>query len=451
MSNQLILGEPRLGGLFDGDPDTDPIVVMLRDTGHTIELEIPLSDTPAGASYRHWWSSKIRSPNDGKGTESRSGVPRSLGFRDNHGSVVLLGCRGPDAFLPLFTGRGRVVANHAILGATRLNYERINGMRTEIPALRPWADLHSITWQAEEDDKKRATSVTATAVGTDKIRLSRRLNLTMRSIWDTAGPDGEFTIREKSVVETKVGRPRAWHDHLRTHAAVLDLVSIAAWNAFGYKNVRVHRADDPLRDSSGREHGPMWPSVVSHQLPAHKPIPKNQKFLFHFDELGTGAIAKWLDLRKSHARAIGPLVNILRSERTWSRANVVLGGIALEALGYVIEVTENGGENLTSRDQLRFRNAVTAVVKTMEFIPLDDCEGWVDRACQVHRALKHPDKPEPDSLDAINTLRETLLVIRCWIALRLGVQPEVLESRLRTDALAYPYEWADGDDTDDGP
>jgi len=43
--NELIVGEPRLGWLIDGNPDTTESAVMLRDTGFSIHVgpRIPIS------------------------------------------------------------------------------------------------------------------------------------------------------------------------------------------------------------------------------------------------------------------------------------------------------------------------------------------------------------------------------------------------------------------------
>lgn len=55
--NELIVGEPRLGWFIDGNEDTDSISVMLRDTGTTIELSVPLQGMfGPNDPYDRWWS-----------------------------------------------------------------------------------------------------------------------------------------------------------------------------------------------------------------------------------------------------------------------------------------------------------------------------------------------------------------------------------------------------------
>lgn len=55
--NELIVGEPRLGWFIDGNEDTDSISVMLRDTGTTIQLSVPLQGMfGPNDPYDRWWS-----------------------------------------------------------------------------------------------------------------------------------------------------------------------------------------------------------------------------------------------------------------------------------------------------------------------------------------------------------------------------------------------------------
>ena len=56
--NELIVSEPRLGWLIDGNPKTPETAAMLRDTGSIIELRIPLQGMlREDGPYARWWSS----------------------------------------------------------------------------------------------------------------------------------------------------------------------------------------------------------------------------------------------------------------------------------------------------------------------------------------------------------------------------------------------------------
>ena len=59
-TNELKSGEPRLGWFVDGDPQTDRIAVMLRDTGSAIELTVPLRGMLAREDPYGRWCPKAR-------------------------------------------------------------------------------------------------------------------------------------------------------------------------------------------------------------------------------------------------------------------------------------------------------------------------------------------------------------------------------------------------------
>jgi len=50
--------------------------------------------------------------------------------------------------------------------------------------------------------------------------------------------------------------------------------------------------------------------------------------------------------------------------------------------------------------------------------------------------LKHADRTTPDSLDLINALRKSILVVRFWIAHQLGVQENILKEGRKYDPLS---------------
>ena len=48
-----------------------------------------------------------------------------------------------------------------------------------------------------------------------------------------------------------------------------------------------------------------------------------------------------------------------------------MSAIALEQLGYLIEIKKNGGGNLNDRGQLSFNNALAVVLNDMTVIPFE--------------------------------------------------------------------------------
>lgn len=438
--NKLVPGEPRLGWFVDGNADTPRVAVMLRDTGSAIELTVPLQgmsgrDDP----YARWWSGRVMYVDDPDRTRHSYAPPRQLLVEDVDGPVVLVGCRTTGSTSNFSTGRGRIVANFAVIGGRHLRYDKVNALRTDIPALAAWTQLGSMNVSIETNEKRRVSSVQMKLNEAEPVRLNKRLNLSMRSTWRIEQPFNSFAAYEAVEVETSVVRPRGWDEHLEIHGAVLDLVSIAAWRPFGMAATKVLRTDDPVRALSGDELHERWSTVVTHRLPKHEDWKEAPRFLFPWAEVGPTGVTRWLSLRTTYARAIHPLLRVLRSDDPWGHGCVVQSGICLEMLAYLIDVEKNDGANLNSWQQMNFKQGLQVILEDLGMKPFDDIAGWIERAHATYMGAKHPDRPEPDSLVMLNTLRENLLIVRCWIGRQLGVSVDSLRSGLQNDRLTNEF------------
>lgn len=440
VSGELEVGEPRLGWFVDGDPNTEDLAVMLRNTGSAIELTIPLKGVFGLRSpYGRWWSEGIEFGDDPDRVKYSYRPPRVLLMEDNHGAVALVGCRAARSSANFRVGQGVLVANFAVIGGRTLKYERINGLRTRIPALSEWTRFSQIK-SSTENKNGRLSSLKVNVQTTEPIRLSRTSNLSMRSTWSYEKSRSEISVSESLEIETRVKRAKAWNEHLYLHEALLEILSIAAWQPFGFSAVSVLRDDDPERASDGTVIQERWAPVVTHRLPKHVDWTTSPNFLFPFDEVGTQGIRRWLTLRETYGRALDPFVRILRSTDKWAYPNVVQSGIALELLGYLIEITKNDGTNLKGqRQRLRYKDSLRTILNDMEVKPFNDIEDWIERADAVYMGMKHHDREHPDSLEVLNTFRQNLLVIRFWIGLQLGVSPSTLNELVERDPLASEF------------
>lgn len=439
--NELIVGKPRLGWFIDGNKLTNPIAVMLRDTGAAIELTVPLQEMLGeNDPYDRWWSQGIMFVDDPQRSKHSYRPPAVLLMCDQSGSVALVGCRATGSSRNFQVGQGQIVANYAVLGGRSLKFDKINGLRTEVPALAAWTRLSSMEVDVTKDESNRVQSVQMTLTNAPEVHLARPLNLTMHSTWRTENPHGSFLAYEGVKLKTCVVRPRGWEDHLHLHVAVLDLVSLAAWRPFGFSSVEVLRTDDSVTSAGGTVLYEKWSSVATHRLPLHEPWTREPRFLFPWAEIGPRGVSLWLNLRKDYYQVISPVLNVLRSDHMWSHASAVQSSIALEALGYLIDTLKNAGAHLNSRKQINFKPALQVILDDLTERPFADTAGWISRANNVYMGAKHPDHLEPDTLIMLNTLRENLLIVRYWIAQQLGATADSLRQGLRTDPLAREFE-----------
>ena len=88
---------------------------------------------------------------------------------------------------------------------------------------------------------------------------------------------------------------------------------------------------------------------------------------------------------------------------------------------------------------MKFKTGLQVILDDLPEKPFADTRGWMDRATDTYMGAKHPDRPELDIIVALNTMRETLLVIRFWIAQQLGVDAGSLRDGLHWDPLAHEF------------
>lgn len=434
-NNRLRVGEPRLCRLIDGDPETSGAVVMLRDTGNAIEATFPISGMAgSGGSYDRWWSRGITYGDDPDYSYS---PPSVMLLYDDNGSVVLIGCRATGWERMLNAGKGIIVADFAVIGGESLDYGKINGMRTASPAYSQWMGGSSISVNRDVDQSDRLQSLTLSLKRVEDFQVSQRFSLSARWDWRVMPVLGGYDVRESLVFQTVVEDPREWSAHLNLHLAVLDLISIAAWKNCAFSEIYVNRRDDPEKALAGNILGVRWAEVMSRVLPGDDVSDCGKNFLFTYNDVKSGAIDIWLQLKMDYGRALDYLLRILRSGHTWSPQSAVMSGIALEQLGYLIEDHDNSGSHLDNRGQLHFKDALGVILDDMETVPIgcDDVEDWKERCRNVYMGAKHADREEADHLTMLNTLRENLLVLRYWIAQRLGASGDVLERNLAQDPL----------------
>ena len=456
-NNELIVGEPRLGWLIDGNPETPEAAVMLRDTGSVIELRIPLQGMlREDGPYARWWSSLTIHADDPKQTKYSYTPPRVMLFHDDRGVVVLVGCRAGGARQTLDAGYGVIVANYAVLGGRSPNYDKINGMRSDIPAMAAWTGITSMAVKPNNDAEGLLESVQVELKRLAPVPVSRTLNLAIHPLWEARLPRTAFSARERIMLGTMVKNARSWEEHLKVHGAMWDLVSIAAWKPFSVARLEVCRSDDLSRNSRGMTE--RWSRVVTHRLPQYSDDDgRKLSFLFWYDNIGARGVKHWLRLREEYTDAFDPFLSILRSDDPWNDTNVVQIGIVLEKLGYLIDIKKNNGAHLNKHNQLSFMEALQVILDDMPVTPFvgddesenevhenelsvdDTSDAWKRNIRAAYMGMKHADRTMPDSLDLINALRKSILVVRFWVAHQLGVHKNVLTEGRKYDPLSKPF------------
>lgn len=436
-SNMLQPGAPRLGWLHSANTSTPPVIVLLQDTGSAIELTLPLGQFGRPGPYGPWFESlgpaRVSNP--------AGRVPSVLLFEDVDGPIALVGCTAKSHRYSLSTGQGRLRADFAVLGARNEKYAKINGVRASMPILSAWTQLKSVQFDVSYDSRGRAENALIHLDSLEQIRLDRGVNLGLRPTWATSTDEkaGSFTAHDVVQLMTASKRPRAWQDHLDPIMAIRELTMLSAWHPFGFTEVRVNRGDDPEKVLSGDAIGDKWASVASYRLPEHNSWGKDPRFLFSFPDIGVAGVRRWLRIRKTFTRTFGPLVSLLDQGNSYAETKLLQSGLAIEALGHQL-LLEKGKVKEGKRNSASYWDATEAILEDTPFKPVQDPSEWKTRSAVTYRGVKHADNEKPELLDILNAHRENVLMMRFWLASRLGTSRAVLEARLQLDPLYPPYE-----------
>ena len=231
---------------------------------------------------------------------------------------------------------------------------------------------------------------------------------------------------------------RAWDDHLRVHAAVRDLVTVATWLPEHFMSHHASRSDDPEVSLSGTIlPGRRWNEVVTVATGVEERVRRSPTpHLFRFEDVGVEGIAKWVELRNRFARAVDPILSTRYLDGITAEALVAQVGIGLEALGFYLS---EGKLSRKQRKELPFRERLEIVADAVNVdLPFDSNE-WVSRMTRAYNTTKHVNRGRRvEYLELVTMARCSQLVFRLWVGSTLSVSSELLKASAEIDRLARP-------------
>ncbi len=439
MPNELTIGTRRTGDFYDTYPDTPEAKATLERSSKGISVTVAWSrpDVP----YANWFmETPALAVLEAAQPAPRPLPPRVL-FHDSHGTVLLVGCqaRGFHANL-LGPGSGTVWARAAVLGVEEdLQFDKPHGLRTEISGLREWLGVTS--WREEHDWTERGTKVRLESASPPAIDLGAHGDLTVRFVpgWGLRprGSRDERVLLDYLRCETRSDAPLDWDAHVQIHRAIRDLLAVSRWHDESCVAVSALRLDDPLYTMDGVNHGEQWREV---QVPndERRPAPNGSRsHLLQFDELQVEGIQRWLCLRDEFARALDPVITSIDLRDTVPQTRLAHAGPGLEALGYLLMLRDEVDSRAAAFSTLRSR-LQRILVDLGGCLPFDG-QNWASQTVEVYNGLKHANRRLPDPVDVLNVWRESVLAVRAWVAIELGVPEDVVKARLADDPQSHPY------------
>jgi hypothetical protein len=187
----------------------------------------------------------------------------------------------------------------------------------------------------------------------------------------------------------------------------------------------------------GKTHGEQWRDVVVANDKKAKPPSIRDQHLVTYSELGVTGVLRWLALRDSFARALDPVISSI--DLTAATPNTLLAhtGPGLEALGYLLLLRDGMAEKEANAANLRTRlDRILADVG--DSLPFSGVR-WADEVVRDYNGLKHANRTMPDAIDVLNSWRWSVLVVRAWVAIELGVPMDQVKTRLQDDRQSFRY------------
>jgi len=318
-------------------------------------------------------------------------------------------------------------------GAKGVDYDGINGMCSELDGLAKWAKMSPVTTSLMYEDHARP-SVSVVAKNLDERVLGGPLGLALTTeFYHTPQPaDGVFTIRTGLSINTRSTTLVGWEEHATGHRMMQDLMALAYGRPCSASLKSVMREDDqPMEPKDDRR---FWVAAYvpsfGRQYSATPTLPASAKPLFYLDETAPELVSTWLDEFAYWSRPTWIAVSSIFQRDLPVEVQLIQVSVALEALGYAI-----WSQNPTSGRTPSFGSLlqkVTALVPLRHeriYGGLSDTS-WRQRFADAYMGAKHADKPMPDIETAYQCVQQGMTLVRCWIALRLGVRSAVLQERL---------------------
>jgi hypothetical protein len=416
MENGLV----RIGRLVSVDKDDCMVAAQFDDDG--VEVIWPRSIGFAEAFERN------RSP----------AAPDPVIFRDTNGYLTLR--QGTTAGMSMSTvGASEQRIHYSIAigaGAAAADYEFVNGMASEVDGLAYWAKSSTVETRLNRNAAGNLERLELSATNRPDITLGGSLDLRLQTSYShlPTPKNGAYTIHDRLTVQTRSDVDAAWSEHAAQHHMIQDLMCLVYGQPCAARLKRVMRADD--QPYGTRDHRRWWADVYQptfgRTTGSLEPLDDRQRPLFFLDETDPSKVDAWLKDFAAWSRPTWIAVTTLFQKNTSIESQLLQVGVALEALGYAIwSETRSPKSRVPSYPQLlELVTEAASVAGASLYGESRTAAQWRTAFNVAFKGTKHADNALTPPREAAERTSQGFLLIRCWLATKLGVQGELLEQRL---------------------
>jgi hypothetical protein len=321
-------------------------------------------------------------------------------------------------------------------GANGLAYSKINGMQTEVDGLARWAKMTTVETRLRTKEGDGVTGLDLSARNMAPHVLGGTFDLRLvTSFWHQPRPtDGVFTISDRLTVQTRTRRTREWEHHAAQHRMIQDLMCLAyAFPCSAVLKSAMRHDDQPfdVRKDKRRFWHEAFEPAFGRGDGSYK-LPGDRKPLFFLDETDPARVEAWLTSYELWSRPTWIAVTTLFQVNSTVEAQLLQIGVALEALGYAIWRQTHPSAKKTPNypDLLKLVTDRVGIASAALYGETRRADSWRNQFNRAFKGAKHADNTPVASNEAIERAWQGLQLIRCWLALELGVNRSLLRKRL---------------------
>jgi len=458
--NTLEIGQVRVGWLYPGEVEEGKGIpaTLVRD-GHRVQALIPVEGRYSSSPAARWGTEGIFYSDDPDRTKYQYNVPNNMYFIDNHGMVLLVGCRASgfkEKFISVFQSLGgilqRISVEAAVFSSRAYNTNSFNGYRTEIENLSQWFQMNTIKMRPvceEVDGLYRVKTVETKASSAGEILIDESRGLKFKSNFTVVPNSSSTKVVHEShdVLESYRDETIPFVKGMKEHDAIRDLLMISSWSVHRFVSIAVSRDND-----RGDSDTIAWRNVISERWETTKNIDiDNKDFIFTYNDIEPDRVKNWLEISEKYPRALNPILSTIRWDSGTVENELFALCAGVEALGRYIardypEKSFVDGGRAYLQDALQ--NIINQVPKgilpyvkrgeggregkVVYFLP-----EWADKINNSYNSVKHYGDEEINYDDVLESIEMLKIIIISWVGTQLGAKPKTLRNRLISKQRRY--------------
>lgn len=455
----LVLREPVLGLLSISDDESIP--VMVHDDGKHFIIEASINDRDPrvldewviNADKESQISFPLHTVQTVNGLHSDKKLPYDLLVTAKNHYFVFVDCHVANGRIYMETpeaNTARIEAGYVIIDPVVVcaNYRRIKNLQASFEGLNDWLRFSPISGDPLPEDTRQS-----------RIVLNPSLRIYAKTDESFMNSSGHVESHKRVYeINSKRVQDEDWATHLRRFRNLRALVEISAYAPLPYTYLSTRQYSRPV-DWDGLTFGG---GIHSLRIMSHRPevVPEpgretNYRMLFYYTNTGREkGVARWFALLDKYSQGLNTLIYLIENKNhVRLESDSLLLATALEYIGYnlfkkkptVLPSFESDLNKILDdigTDCFPFKYNVdpdaTSRPKRKNF-KKNAKKQWTDFMNTVYQSTKHADRETPSADELFLFRQQGILILRIWVAKKIGLDMHTLFTALSSDAQATSF------------